>query len=90
MSWTYRWPRGRRRSGPRVRVPTLDGHVDLTIPPGIGSGKKLRIPGKGLGGKTRADQLVRILIQVPASLSAEERELWEKLARTSALRAETF
>jgi curved DNA-binding protein len=64
--------------------------VDLTIPPGIGSGKKLRIPGKGLGGKTRADQLVRILIQVPASLSAEERELWEKLARTSALRAETF
>lgn len=76
--------------GATVRVPTLDGHVDLNIPPGMGSGKKLRIPGKGLGGKTRADQLVRIMVQVPPSPTDAERALWEKLAQASAFSPRTF
>jgi curved DNA-binding protein len=76
--------------GATVRVPTLDGHVDLNIPPGMGSGKKLRIPGKGLGGKTRADQLVRIMIQAPASITEKERKLWEKLAKASTFSPRTF
>jgi curved DNA-binding protein len=70
--------------GAKVRVPTLDGTIEMNVPAGIGSGKKLRIPGKGLGGASkRADQLIRIMIQVPAELTDEERELWEKLAATS-------
>ncbi|MDQ7832151.1 MAG: DnaJ C-terminal domain-containing protein [Desulfovibrionaceae bacterium] len=76
--------------GATVRVPTLDGHVDLNIPPGLSSGKKLRIPGKGLGGKTRADQLVRIMIQAPPAPTDQERKLWEKLAKVSTFSPRTF
>jgi curved DNA-binding protein len=70
--------------GATVRVPTLDGEIEMTIPPGIGSGRKLRIRGKGLNGKAgRGDQLARIMVQVPKTLSDEERSLWEKLAKAS-------
>ncbi|MBT8762315.1 J domain-containing protein [Desulfohalobiaceae bacterium Ax17] len=70
--------------GARVRVPTLEGQVELRIPPGISSGQKLRIKGKGLGrGARKGDQLVRIVIKSPKSLSPREKELWEKLARES-------
>ncbi|MFZ5428112.1 MAG: DnaJ C-terminal domain-containing protein [Thermodesulfobacteriota bacterium] len=70
--------------GATVRVPTLDGEVDLTIPPGIGSGRKMRIRGKGLNGKAgRGDQLVRVMIQVPRQVSDKARSLWEELAKES-------
>jgi curved DNA-binding protein len=70
--------------GATVRVPTLDGEIDLTIPPGIGSGRKLRIRGKGLQGKAgRGDQLVRVMIQVPKTATDKERALWEELAKAS-------
>ncbi len=50
--------------GATLRIPTLDGAVEMKIPPGIGSGKKLRIKGRGLGsGAKRGDQFVRIMIQ---------------------------
>jgi curved DNA-binding protein len=52
--------------GASVRVPTLDGAVEMKIPPGIGSGAKLRVRGKGLGASgRRGDQMVRIMIQSP-------------------------
>lgn len=71
--------------GAAVRVPTLDGEVQLKIAPGTGSGKKLRLRGKGLGpAASRGDQYVRIQIRVPENPSPEERELWEKLAAVSA------
>lgn len=77
--------------GAKVRTPTLDGAVELNIPPGVGSGKKLRIPGKGLGGKSkRADQLVRIMIQVPSNLTEKERELMEQLSTVSDFNPRTF
>lgn len=70
--------------GATVRVPTLDGEIDLNIPPGIGSGRKLRIRGKGLSGKAeRGDQLVRVMIQVPRTVTDKERTLWEELAKAS-------
>ena len=37
--------------GGKVRVPTLDGAVELAIPPGTSSGRTLRVKGKGLPGK---------------------------------------
>jgi len=70
--------------GAKVRVPTLDGAVEMALPAGSSSGRKLRLAGKGLGGQgKRGDQLVRLMVQVPGSLTDEERELWEKLAATS-------
>ena len=74
--------------GTKVRVPTLDGEIDLTIPPGSGSQKKFRLRGKGLGtGTAKGDQLVRVVIDVPSSLSGEEQELWEKLRDVSSFHA---
>lgn len=70
--------------GTKARVPTLDGEVELNIAPGTGSGRKLRLRGKGLGATAnRGDQFVRVQIRVPESPSAEERELWERLATVS-------
>jgi len=70
--------------GATVRVPTLDGAVEMKIPAGVGSGAKLRVRGKGLGpAGRRGDQFVRIMIQSPKELTPEERGLWEELAKTS-------
>jgi len=70
--------------GTSLRIPTLDGEILMRIPPGISSGQKLRIKGKGLGrGTQKGDQLVRVMIKSPKKLSPGEKELWEKLARES-------
>ncbi len=77
--------------GTDARIPTLDGAVEMKIPPGIGSGKKLRIKGKGLGsGSKRGDQYVRIMIQVPDVLSGKERKLWEELKNVSSFKPREF
>jgi len=65
--------------GGKADVPTLDGTVTLSIPPGIASGSKLRVRGKGLG--KDGDQLVRALITVPQTLTDEQRELYEQLRK---------
>ena len=71
--------------GAKVRVPTLDGAVEMNIPAGSSSGRKLRLGGKGLGGQgKRGDQLVRLMVQVPSHVTDAQRELWEKLAAASA------
>ncbi|MFV0420643.1 DnaJ C-terminal domain-containing protein [Oleidesulfovibrio sp.] len=70
--------------GTKARVPTLDGEVELNIAPGTGSGRKLRLRGKGLGSAAnRGDLYVRTQIRVPDNPTAEERELWERLAAVS-------
>jgi DnaJ-class molecular chaperone len=54
--------------GAKVRVPTVDGPVMLSIPKGSSSGKVLRLKGKGFIGKggQRGDQLVMLMVEVPA------------------------
>jgi len=70
--------------GAKVRVPTLDGAVEMNIPPGTSSGRKLRLRGKGLGkGADKGDQLIRVMIAVPDSLTEKERGLLEQLAQAS-------
>ena len=77
--------------GSTLRVPTLDGAVEMKIPPGIGSGKKLRIKGKGLGsGGRRGDQYVRIMIQAPDRLNPDEQKLWEELRDKSNFKPRDF
>ena len=53
--------------GAKVKVPTPEGPVMLTIPKGTTSGKVLRLKGRGFVGKdgTRGDQLVTVEIDVP-------------------------
>ncbi len=68
--------------GAEVEVPTLDGTVRLRIPAGAENGLKLRVRSRGLPkGKTgeRGDFYAVLNIELPATLSDEERQLWEKL-----------
>lgn len=55
--------------GAKVKVPTVDGAVMLTVAPGSSSGKTLRLKGKGMTRKdgSRGDQLVTIQIDLPAA-----------------------
>ncbi|MFN0006563.1 MAG: DnaJ C-terminal domain-containing protein [Planctomycetota bacterium] len=72
--------------GAKIGLRTLDGGESLlTVPPGSSSGKKLRMRGMGLPreGGTRGDLLVELRIAVPASLSVEEKRLFEELSRAS-------
>ena len=51
--------------GANLKVPTLSGSVELKIKPGIQSGQKMRLKGKGMPGPTVGDQFVEIMIQTP-------------------------
>lgn len=66
--------------GAKVDVPTLDGRVTLTIPPGSSGGAKLRIRGKGVRkGDQRGDQIVTLRIIVPRDLDDEDRQMLQRL-----------
>lgn len=54
--------------GAKVRVPTVDGPVMLSITPGSTSGKAMRLKGRGwsIKGGGRGDQLVRLVVDLPA------------------------
>ena len=71
--------------GAELEVPTLDGPVLLAVPRGTQSGRKLRLRGRGLakGRGGRGDLYALVRIEVPASLTERERELFEQLARES-------
>lgn len=71
--------------GTKVELPTLTGKVNLTIPPGIQSGQKLRLRGKGMPASKGwfGDLYAIIKIAVPKQLSDRERELFEELSRIS-------
>jgi DnaJ-class molecular chaperone len=58
--------------GGKVKVPTVDGPVMLAIPAGTTSGKTLRLKGRGFSTKTgeRGDQLVKVIIDLPADDAA--------------------
>ena len=63
--------------GGKVRVPTVDGAVMMTIKPGTSGGTVLRLKGKGFSKKNaqRGDQLVTLEIQLPDDLSELEKRL---------------
>lgn len=68
--------------GTEIVVPTMQGRVTMKIPQRTEPGKKLRIKGRGLPGKSESDNgdlYVKIKPQFPEDLSKEERELYEKL-----------
>lgn len=70
--------------GDDVEVPTLNGRVKINVPPGIQSGKILRLKGKGirhLNSAGSGDQLVVVNLYTPTKLSPEERKLFQELSK---------
>ena len=69
--------------GAKVRVPTLDGAVSLSVPPGTSSGRVFRLKGKGMPGKSGpGDLLATIRIALPPHGDPELEELMRKLRDT--------
>ena len=65
--------------GGKVRVPTLDGAVELAIPPGTSSGRTFRLKGKGLKSKNATgDLLATVRILLPEGADNELQELMRK------------
>jgi DnaJ-class molecular chaperone len=67
--------------GAKVKVPTPEGPVMMTVPKGSSSGRVLRLKGRGFTGKsgTRGDELVAIEIEIPSGDSKLEEfaEKWD-------------
>lgn len=71
--------------GAQVEVPTPEGSVTVNIPAGIRSGQTLRLRGKGWPKRDeRGDQMVKVVIAVPKSLSEGERQAYEALQQARA------
>ena len=66
--------------GGTITVPTVGSKVNLKVPKGSTSGRKLRLKGKGLPGKHPGDQIVVLQVAMPESHSAEAEELYRRLA----------
>lgn len=67
--------------GAKVPVPTLGGTVELNVPAGTQSGRKLRLKGRGLPGATPGDQTVALQIVAPVPRNDDERAAYEGLAQ---------
>ncbi len=70
--------------GATLKVPTLGGDVELKIKPGIQSGTRMRLKGKGMprsdaSGAETGDQFVEILIQTPPADDADAREFYREM-----------
>src|SRR3990167_8057754 len=71
--------------GKKIEIPTIDGTAEMTIPPGVQSGTRLRLKGKGvtnLKTKVRGDQYIEIKIAMPDKISDEDRKKFEELEKS--------
>ncbi|WFD11576.1 molecular chaperone DnaJ [Tepidibacter hydrothermalis] len=72
--------------GDEVEVPTLDGKVKYKIPEGTQTGTVFRLREKGiprLRSKTRGDQYVKVVVEVPKKLSENQKDLLKQFAKES-------
>ncbi|XP_038903836.1 chaperone protein dnaJ A6, chloroplastic-like isoform X3 [Benincasa hispida] len=73
--------------GTTIKVPTVDGMVDLKIPAGTQPNTTLVMSKKGVPllnkRNMRGDQLVRVQVEIPKKLSSDERKLIEELSDLS-------
>lgn len=71
--------------GAKVQVPTLDGQIMLSIPPGSQNGARLRVRGKGLVGKAGQGDLHALLkVVMPPRGDEKTQALWRQLAERAA------
>ena len=72
--------------GCELKVPSLSGGATMKVPPGTQPGEVFRMRGRGLPslrGGDRGDQLVRIVVEIPSRLSAQQRSLLEQFGTIS-------
>lgn len=68
--------------GGEVELPTLGGHVSLKVPSGTQSGKVFRLRGKGVTtvrDPRQGDLFAKVAVETPVNLTAEQKDLLEKL-----------
>ena len=69
--------------GAELEIPTIDGKVKYTLPAGTQTGTTFRLRGKGipeLRGRGRGDQYVTVRVQIPTSLSSEQKRALRQFA----------
>ena len=66
--------------GAEVEAPTPTGRVEVKIPPGSASGRKLRLKGRGLPAKVPGDFYFVLQMAVPPATHAAEKKAYEDLA----------
>ena len=72
--------------GTSIEIPAVDGRVKIKIDPGTQTGKVLRLKGKGIpdiNGYGRGDLLAIINVFIPKNISSDEKQLMEKLSKSS-------
>jgi len=73
--------------GSKVTVHTIQGDVEMRIPPGTQAGTTLRLKGRGItfpDGR-KSDHYVRIRVEIPMTLSERAKEKFEEFAREARL-----
>ncbi len=65
--------------GARLKVPTLDGDVEMRVPAGSQSGRRLRLRGRGLPGDPPGDQYISLRIVNPPADDERTRGLFERM-----------
>jgi curved DNA-binding protein len=75
--------------GAKVSYSTIDGEIAVKVPPGVQTGSRIRIAGKGFRNRQgqRGDLYLNVKMVNPPSLNAEERKLYEQLSRVSRFHA---
>lgn len=69
--------------GGRIRIPTVDGDVEVKVPSGAQPGDNIALRGRGiqrLRSTTRGDQIVTLKVEFPRSLKGKQREIIEEYA----------
>lgn len=69
--------------GAKISVPTLDGEEEITIPAGTQPGDTFTLRGKGvpfIRSGRRGDQVVTARVEIPKSLSEDQKRLFKELA----------
>ena len=68
--------------GSQLEIPTLTGRSQIRIPAGTSTGQVLRLKGKGfpkIGTKEFGDMLVKIIVDIPASVNTKQKQIIEEL-----------
>ena len=78
--------------GDNIEVPTVYGNVSLKIPAGTQPNTKFRLKGKGaknVRSRINGDQYVTVKVEIPTSLSSEEKSIFEQLKKTEGNKGES-
>ncbi len=65
--------------GAKIKVPTPAGVIDMKIPAGSSTGKKMRLKGRGIPGQPPGDLYVVLKVALPSAESAKAKEIYRKM-----------